>query len=51
MNEFNFFQTFQLGLVEVSNSTIIILSVVSLITFSAVGISSYKLLKSLTSKD
>jgi len=39
--------TFQLGLVEVSNLTIVILALFSSFTFIAVGISSYKLYKSL----
>ena len=42
-----FFQTFQLGEVEVSNFTILILAFFSAFTFIAVGISSYKLFKSL----
>ena len=41
------FITFQLGVVEVSNLTIVILSLFSSFTFIAVGISSYKLYKSL----
>ena len=39
--------TFQLGEVEVSNLTIVVLSFFSSFTFIAVGISSYKLYKSL----
>ena len=39
--------TFQLGEVEVSNLTIIVLAIFSSFTFIAVGISSYKLYKSL----
>ncbi len=41
------FITFQLGVVEVSNLTIVILALFSSFTFIAVGISSYKLYKSL----
>ncbi len=41
------FITFQLGVVEVSNLTIVILALFSSLTFIAVGISSYKLYKSL----
>ena len=47
----NFFISFQLGEVEVSNLTIFILAFFSSITFIAVGISSYKLYKSLTNGD
>ena len=47
----NFFVSFQLGEVEVSNLTIIILAIFSSFTFIAVGISSYKLYKSLISDD
>ena len=47
----DFFISFQLGEVEVSNTTIIVLSFISLFTFSAVGISSYKLYKSLINED
>ena len=43
--------TYQLGEVEVSNLTIIICAIFSLFTFVAVGISSYKLYKSLINKD
>jgi|TARA_A100001035_G_C27718698_1_gene470781 hypothetical protein len=39
--------TFQLGEVEVSNLTIVVLAFFSSFTFIAVGISSYKLYKSL----
>ncbi len=42
-----FFISYQLGEVEVSNITIIICAIFSLFTFIAVGISSYKLYKSL----
>ncbi len=41
------FITFELGVVEVSNLTIVILALFSSFTFIAVGISSYKLYKSL----
>ena len=47
----NFFVAFQLGEVEVSNITIIILTFFSSFTFIAVGISSYKLYKSLINDD
>ena len=47
----NFFITYQLGEVEVSNLTIIICAIFSSFTFVAVGISSYKLYKSLINKD
>ena len=47
----NFFISFQLGEVEVSNLTIIILAFFSSFTFIAVGISSYKLYKSLINED
>ncbi len=43
----NLIISFQLGEVEVSNLTIIILAIFSSFTFIAVGISSYKLYKSL----
>ena len=43
----NLFISFQLGEVEVSNLTIIVLTFFSSFTFIAVGISSYKLYKSL----
>ena len=45
------FISYQLGEVEVSNLTIIILAFFSSFTFIAVGISSYKLYKSLINKD
>jgi len=47
----NFFISYQLGEVEVSNLTIIICAIFSSFTFLAVGISSYKLYKSLINKD
>ena len=47
----NFFISFQLGEVEVSNLTIAILGFFSSLTFIAVGISSYKLYKSLITND
>ena len=47
----NFFISYQLGEVEVSNLTIFICAIFSLFTFLAVGISSYKLYKSLISND
>ena len=47
----NFFISFQLGEVEVSNLTILILVFFSSFTFIAVGISSYKLYKSLITDD
>ena len=47
----NFFISYQLGEVEVSNLTIIICIIFSSFTFIAVGISSYKLYKSLISND
>jgi len=43
--------TFQLGEVEVSNLTLLILAFFSSFTFLAVGISSYKLYKSLINND
>ena len=46
-----FFISYQLGEVEVSNLTIVICGVFSAFTFIAVGISSYKLYKSLINKD
>ena len=50
--QMNLFISFQLGEVEVSNLTIAILAFFSSFTFIAVGISSYKLYKSLvTSND
>jgi len=45
----NIFISFQLGEVEVSNITILVLAFFSFFTFIAVGISSYKLYKSLIS--
>ena len=45
------FISYQLGEVEVSNLTIIICAIFSSFTFIAVGISSYKLYKSLINKD
>ena len=45
------FISFQLGEVEVSNITIIVLTFFSFFTFMAVGISSYKLYKSLINDD
>ena len=47
----NIFVSFQLGEVEVSNLTIIVLTFFSSFTFIAVGISSYKLYKSLINGD
>ncbi len=47
----NFFISFHLGEVEVSNLTIAVLAFFSSFTFLAVGISSYKLYKSLVSDD
>ena len=47
----NIFISFQLGEVEVSNLTILILVFFSSFTFVAVGISSYKLYKSLINED
>ncbi len=47
----NFFLSYQLGEVEVSNFTIVICAIFSSFTFIAVGISSYKLYKSLINKD
>ena len=47
----NIFISFQLGEVEVSNITILVLAFFSTFTFLAVGISSYKLYKSLVSDD
>ncbi len=47
----NFFISYQLGEVEVSNLTIVICAVFSSFTFIAVGISSYKLYKSLINND
>ncbi|KGG04424.1 hypothetical protein EU99_0450 [Prochlorococcus marinus str. MIT 9321] len=45
------FLSFQLGEVEVSNLTIIVLLFFSSFTFLAVGISSYKLYKSLINEE
>lgn len=45
------FLSFQLGEVEVSNITLIVLGFFSSFTFIAVGISSYKLYKSLINED
>lgn len=45
------FISFQLGEVEVSNLTLSILALFSSFTFIAVGISSYKLYKSLINED
>jgi len=47
----NIFISFQLGEVEVSNLTILVLALFSSFTFAAVGISSYKLYKSLVSDE
>ena len=47
----NFFISYQLGEVEVSNLTIIVLVFFSSFTFIAVGISSYKLYRSLINND
>ena len=47
----NFFLSYQLGEVEVSNFTIIICGIFSSFTFIAVGISSFKLYKSLVNND
>jgi len=47
----NIFISFQLGEVEVTNITIFILAFFSSFTFIAVGISSYKLYKSLINED
>ncbi len=46
-----YFLSFQLGEVEVSNLTLFILVFFSSFTFIAVGISSYKLYKSLINDD
>ena len=45
------FITFQLGEVEISNLTLSVLIFFSSFTFLAVGISSYKLYKSLINKE
>ena len=50
-NLMNIFISFQLGEVEVSNLTILVLVFFSSFTFIAVGISSYKLYKSLINDD
>ena len=47
----NSFISFQLGEVEVSNLTIIVLAFFSSFTFIAVGISSYKLYRSLVNDE
>ena len=47
----NIFIAFQLGEVEVSNLTILVLVFFSSFTFVTVGISSYKLYKSLINED
>ena len=47
----DFFISYQLGEVEVSNLTIVVCAIFSLFTFIAVGISSYMLYKSLINKD
>ena len=47
----NFFISYQLGEVEVSNLTIVVCAIFSSFTFIAVGVSSYKLYKSLINKD
>ena len=47
----NILISFQLGEVEVSNLTILVLAFFSTFSFVAVGISSYKLYKSLINKD
>ena len=47
----NIFIAFKLGEVEVSNLTILVLVFFSSFTFIAVGISSYKLYKSLITDD
>ena len=47
----NSFISYQLGEVEVSNLTIIICAIFSSFTFIAVGISSYKLYKSLINNE
>ncbi len=49
ISRMTFFISYQLGEVEVSNLTIVICAIFSLFTFIAVGISSYKLYKSLIS--
>ncbi len=47
----NFILSFQLGEVEISNLTILVLAFFSSFTFLAVGISSYKLYKSLVNDE
>ncbi len=47
----HFFISYKLGEVEVSNFTIIICAIFSSFTFIAVGISSYKLYKSLVNNE
>ena len=47
----NIFLSFHLGEVEVSNVTLLVLVFFSSFTFIAVGISSYKLYKSLINDD
>ncbi len=47
----NIFISFYLGEVEVSNFTVVILGLFSSFTFIAVGISSFKLYKSLINDD
>ena len=47
----NYFISFQLGEVEISNLTIAVLLFFSSFTFIAVGISSYKLYKSLVNEN
>ena len=47
----NIFVSYQLGEVEVSNLTVLVLALISSFTFMAVGISSYKLYKSLINDD
>ena len=47
----NFILSFQLGEVEISNLTILVLAFFSSFTFIAVGISSYKLYKSLVNDE
>ena len=51
MSLMNILMAFQLGEVEVSNLTILVLVFFSSFTFLAVGISSYKLYKSLINED
>ena len=47
----NIFSSIQLGEVDVSNSTLTVLILVSSFTFIAVGISSFKLYKSLLNNE